>query len=184
MNREQLAQVLRAAATIADDEKILVIGSQAILGSYAEDELPFEAVRSIEADLAFTDDPNALKADRVDGAIGEGSQFHQTYAYYAQGVSVTTAVLPEGWEHRVVAYNREDAAPGRAVCIEAHDLVVSKLVAGREKDIGFAEALLHAHLVSADILRERADLVPRPGAVVKRVRASITKCVDRAQIAG
>ena len=33
MTREQLAHVLRAAAEIADDSEILVIGSQAILGT-------------------------------------------------------------------------------------------------------------------------------------------------------
>ena len=30
-------------------------------------------------------------ADKIDGAIGEGSQFHQTYGYYAQGVGPETA---------------------------------------------------------------------------------------------
>lgn len=181
MNREQLAHVLRSAATIVNDENIVVIGSQAILGSYKEDELPIEAVRSMEADLAFADDPEASKADQVDGAIGEGSQFHATFAYYARGVSVSTAVLPDGWEGRVVTYDRVDALPSRAVCIEPHDLVVSKLVAGREKDVEFAEALLRAALVNAHTLRERADLLPKPGAVIKRVQTSIKRCTDRAQ---
>ena len=40
-------------------------------------------------------------ADRIDGAIGEGSQFHQTYGYYAQGVGPETALLPQGWINRV-----------------------------------------------------------------------------------
>lgn len=37
MNREQLAHVLRAAARIVNDPDILVIGSQAILGSFEDD---------------------------------------------------------------------------------------------------------------------------------------------------
>ncbi len=41
MNREQLAQVLRAAARITDGAEIIVIGSQAILGSYDADHLLF-----------------------------------------------------------------------------------------------------------------------------------------------
>ena len=71
MTREQLAHVLRAAARIADDGAIIVLGSQAILGSFADDDLPDEATLSVEADVAFLDDPDEAKSDRVDGAIGE-----------------------------------------------------------------------------------------------------------------
>jgi hypothetical protein len=154
-----------------------VIGSQAILGSYSEDELPLEAIRSIEADVAFRVDPDESKADQVDGAIGEGSSFHSMYSYYAQGVSVSTAVLPAGWEERVVAYERADALPSHPVCLERHDLVVSKLVAGREKDLEFATALISARLVDPDVLLERAELLPAPGAVIRRVRESIGRRV-------
>ncbi|MFT5140174.1 MAG: hypothetical protein ACI9H8_001814 [Lysobacterales bacterium] len=48
---------------------------------------------------------------------------------------MSTASLPSGWEKRAVPFERDDAKPGRAVCIEPHDLIVAKLVAGREKDI-------------------------------------------------
>ena len=66
MTREQLAHVLRAAAKIASDPDILVVGSQAILGSYREDELPEVAWLSIEADLAFLDPQGGTKkADDV-----------------------------------------------------------------------------------------------------------------------
>lgn len=139
-----------------DDPNIIVIGSQAILGSYGEDQLPLEAVRSMEADIAFLDDPRERKSEAVDGAIGEGSSFHSMNAYYAQGVAVGTATLPDGWEDRVVAYERRDAEPSRAVCLEPHDLVVSKLVAGREKDKRFCNG---AHRCWAD----RSSDVARAG---------------------
>lgn len=150
-----------------------MIGSQAILGTYSEDELPAEATRSIEADVAFRVDPGESKADQVDGVIGEGSSFHSMNSYYAQGVSMSTAILPAGWEQRAVAYPRADALPSQAVCIEPHDLVVSKLVAGREKDLEFATALIRARLVDPNVLLERAELIPAPGAVIRRVRESI-----------
>ena len=66
---------------------------------------------SIEADLAFFDDPDDEKADRVDGAIGELSTFHATYGYYAQGVSVSTATLPAGWRDRLVALATPSTIP-------------------------------------------------------------------------
>ena len=102
MNREQLAHVLRAASGIVDDPDILVIGSQSLLASYDEEELPLAATTSMEVDLAYFDDADDLKADIVDGAIGELSPFHESFGYYAQGVSVRTAVLPTGWRDRVI----------------------------------------------------------------------------------
>lgn len=96
MNREQLAHVLRSAANVAGDGDIVVLGSQSILGTFSDDRLPDEATMSVEADLAWRDDPDATKADLVDGAIGEGSQCHSEWGYYAQGVEVSTAVLPAG----------------------------------------------------------------------------------------
>ena len=61
MNREQLAHVLRAAASIVDDPNILVIGSQAVLGTFDEEELPDAATASMEVDLAYFDDPTEDK---------------------------------------------------------------------------------------------------------------------------
>ena len=172
MRRDELAHLLRAAARIADDGDILVVGSQAILGSYAEDELPEVAWLSVEADLVFLDQHSGLeKADQVDGAIGELSPFHETYSYYAQGADLTTAKLPNGWRDRLVDFDRDDASPARARCLEKHDLVISKLVAMREKDLAFAVALIEAGLVDLDVLRQRVlvlDCVPP--AVQRRVR--------------
>lgn len=164
MRRDELAHLLRAAATIAGDGRILVVGSQAILGSYSEEELPEAAWISVEADLVFLDpDSGRDKADQVDGAIGELSQFHAEFSYYAQGVDLSTAKLPAGWQDRVVEFRPDDSAPATAVCLDKHDLVISKLVAMREKDLAFAMALLQAGLLDVVVLRERAaalDSVP------------------------
>ena len=163
MNRAQLEHVLRAAATIVDDPNLLVIGSQSILGAFADDRLPVEATTSIEADIAFFDDPDGSKADRVDGAIGELSRFHETFGYYAQGVSVSTAVLPVGWEDRTVELATPGAAPARARGRDPHDCVVSKLVAGREKDLAFAAALIRGGLVEPETLVTRIRAVSGVG---------------------
>lgn len=79
VNRAQLAHVLRAAADVAGDGRILVIGSQAILATHPAAELPEGVTMSVEADLAFFDDDDESKSDMVDGAIGEDSMFHQTH---------------------------------------------------------------------------------------------------------
>jgi len=96
MNRQQLAHALRAACQIVSDPDILVVGSQSLLASFDENELPPAASASMELDLAFFDDPTDEKADAVDGAIGELYAFHESFGFYVQGVSVSTGVLPEG----------------------------------------------------------------------------------------
>jgi hypothetical protein len=160
VNREQLAHVLRAASAIVDDHDILIIGSQSLLGSFDEDVLPLEATASMEVDVAYFDDPDDAKADRVDGAIGELSPFHELHGFYAQGVSVRTAVLPEGWRDRIVLWSNRSTGAARAGFLEPHDCVVSKLVAYRDKDMAFAAALLDVGLIDAAILRSRVDQFP------------------------
>lgn len=169
MKRSELAHILRAACSIADDPDILVIGSQSILGSFTEDELPLDATVSIEADIAFFDDPAERKSDLIDGAIGEASQFHESFGVYGQGVGLSTATLPEGWRDRLVPFDASDALPGQPRCLERHDLVVTKLVAGREKDYRFARALLKAGLVDPDVLCARAELLPVIPGIKRRV---------------
>lgn len=160
MKRSELAHVLRAASTITDDPRILVIGSQSILGTYHEDDLPDETVMSNEADIAFFDDPDDSKANQVDGAIGEFSSFHEMYAYYGQGVSVTTAVLPRDWQHRLVKFEPTSAYPAEAVCLDKYDLAASKLAAYREKDRPFVAALIDAGLLSPRKLKRRLKQLP------------------------
>ena len=53
MLRSELAHVVRAAANISGETDIVIIGSQAILGSFDEDELPARVTLSREVDVAF-----------------------------------------------------------------------------------------------------------------------------------
>jgi hypothetical protein len=168
MKRSELEHILRAAATIASDFDVLVLGSQSILGSFTEDELPDKAHASIEADVTFFDDYENDKSDLVDMHLGEDSQFHATFGYYAQGVNVEVAKLPVGWQGRVVLLSSDETNGASGHCLEPHDLVVAKLVAGRMKDLEFADALLHADLIEADVLLARAQMLEQP-VVVRRV---------------
>lgn len=157
MKRSDLEHILRAAAEIAGDAELVIIGSQAILGSFDETSLPDAASASIEADVTFFDDYDNNKSDLIDMHLGEDSQFHNTFGYYAQGVDLEVAVLPAGWQERLVTYTSPGANGATGHCLEVHDLVVSKLVAGRMKDMEFADALLRAGLVDAGLLRTRAQ---------------------------
>lgn len=152
MRRDELSHIIRAAARILDDATVVVIGSQSILASYPEVALPDELTVSIEADLlplGGDDD-----ADKIDGAIGEGSHFHETFGVYGQGVGVRTAVLPDRWKDRLVPL--VDPSTGAVGwCLDPHDLCASKLIAGREKDLDFVEAAVVHRLIDARLVDER-----------------------------
>ena len=153
LNRAQLEHVIRAAATIAEDTEIVVIGSQAILGRYPQ--APAELLVSADVDVYPRNFPE--RADLIEGSIGELSPFHETYGYYAQGVGERTAVLPSGWESRLVGV----ATPaGTGLCLEPHDLVVSKYAAGREKDRAYVRAAIRHRLVDRGTLLSRLATTP------------------------
>jgi len=166
VRRLELAHLLRSGCAIAGDNEVLVVGSQAILGAYDESALPEFVTLSREADIAFLHDPDRQKADEVEGAIGELSAFHDKYQVYAEGVHIDTAELPNGWLERLVTWNLQSSNPATPRFLEPHDLVVSKLVAGRDKDFAFAASLIDAELVDLGVLVERAGLLPASGARV------------------
>jgi hypothetical protein len=163
MTRAELEHLVRAAADIASDDELVVIGSQAILGQFPD--APASLRVSVEADLFPKNHPE--RADLIDGSIGEGSPFHAAYGYYAQGVGETTAVLPDGWRERLTPIRNENTRGATAWCLEVHDLLVSKAVAGREKDRYFVrEAIAHgladegtllARLATTDIAAARRE---------------------------
>jgi len=155
--RHQLEHIIRAAAGNADARDIVVIGSQSILGSYPD--TPEELLVSMEADVYPKDAPD--RSILIDGAIGELSVFHETFGYYAHGVDETTAVLPNGWEDRLVKLENENTRGAVGWCLEVHDLAVSKLAAGREKDLAFVDCMLRHKLIDADIVRARLSFTPR-----------------------
>ncbi len=62
MNREAFDHAIRATGSVLGENEILVIGSQALHAAVAGN-LPPEAERSMEADVAAFDDPDDRNAD-------------------------------------------------------------------------------------------------------------------------
>ena len=169
MTRAQFEHTVRAAGAVLGVSEVLVIGSQAVHGSMTG-QLPIEAARSVEVDVAVRGDVEGRFADLIDGSIGEASMFHDTFGYYAQGVVESTARLPAGWQARLVPFDTPATRGVTAWCLELHDLWISKAVAGREKDREFCRALLQRGAVQADVLESRLDAVP---ALDTRVRSAV-----------
>lgn len=155
MRRDQLEHLIRAAGAILAEADVIVVGSQAILGSVEDDRLPPAATRSVEADLVPVDDADETKSTLLDGTIGELSPFHETFGIYAHGVGERTARAPDGWRERLVALRNANTSGVTGWCLEPHDLVVAKLLAGRTHDLEYCAALIRAGLVDPDLLVRR-----------------------------
>lgn len=151
MTRAQLEHIIRACATITEDDDLVIIGSQSILGEFPD--APSELLISDEADVFPRNYPD--RWELIDGSIGELSPFHQTFGYYAQGVSEQTATLPRGWDRRLIPVRNRRTRGATGWCLEIHDLLVSKYVANREKDRDFVRAAIRHGLVNREILSER-----------------------------
>jgi hypothetical protein len=79
---EDLYHVVAAAAQIVGEEEFVIVGSQSILGSYPD--APESLLRSQEADIYPRNAPD--KAINIEGVLGDGSYFQQTFGYYAHAV--------------------------------------------------------------------------------------------------
>ena len=169
MKRSELERLIRAAGRISGDRELIVIGSQAILGQFPD--APSALLRSMEADIYPREKPGL--ADKVDGAIGEGSRFHEEYGYYAQGVGPGTATLPEGWESRLVRVENSNTGGYVGLCLEVHDLAISKYVAGRGKDFEFTRELARHGMTKKAVLRDRLKATRLESALARVVRGRI-----------
>jgi hypothetical protein len=165
MTRSQLEHLIRAAADLAADDDIIIVGSQSILGQFPN--APPELRVSVEADVYPRHHPE--RADLIDGSIGEGSPFHATFGYYAQGVDATTSVLPAGWEERLVPVRNANTRGSTGWCLEVHDLLIAKVVAGRDKDRTFVRDVIRHGLVNEPTARARLAATALDPAVRRRV---------------
>lgn len=156
MQRHELEHVIRAAGMIAQSRELVIIGSQSILGLYSR--APSELLQSIEVDLWPAENPE--KSDLIDGCIGEMSPFHETFGYYAHGVGPETAILPKGWKSRIVKLNNENTCGITGLCLHPTDLAISKLVAAREKDIKYVEAMIKNSIISLNDLKSLKEELP------------------------
>lgn len=156
MTRSELEHAIRATCDVADENEVYVFGSQAILGQYPD--APQALRQSAEADIALKNRPE--KADAVDGALGELSMFHQTHGFYVHGLGIEAACLPQGWESRAAIVQNANTRGKKGICVEAHDLAASKLVAFRDKDREFVRVLLLEKMVELEKLVTTIDALP------------------------
>ena len=176
MRRRELEHIIRAASAVAEDNELVVVGSQAILGQFPS--APKSLLISREADVYPRNHPE--RGDEIEDSLGDGSYFDATFGYYAHAVGPETATAPSGWERRLVPIQNENTGGATGWCLEIHDLLLSKCVAGRERDWEFVEGALRHRLADPEELRRRVADLPigdevRLEAVVRMVEGVIER---------
>jgi hypothetical protein len=170
MRRRELQHIVFELCERFALTEVFVVGSSAILAVMPD---PPEGALTVtrDVDIIPPNDEDERMADQISFVIGEASPFDIEYGYHAQGVSLKTpSYAPRGWQTRTI-----DLTVGKIVahCMEPHDLVLSKLGAGRDKDLEFAHAAAALGLVELSILLKHLSLVPTTGEHLRLMAARI-----------
>lgn len=178
MKTRQLNHVLRAVDNITNSQhSFLLIGSQAILAHIDPDWFPEleeddTLFVSTEIDVAVLDGDSRIQeavADTIDGSMGALSRFDAEFGYHADGVVIQTAVLCDGWRDRLKPYQADDLRRGAFWALSYEDLIVSKLMAGREKDVDFVRGMCRAmpHYPGLSVVDDLIQSLPEKYDVMK-----------------
>lgn len=180
MTRQELEHIIRASGDITDQYEFVIVGSQSILGTTATPEAVFTV--SMEVDIYPLQAPEL--ADMIDGAIGEGSPFHDSYGDYAQGVGPDKAILPRDWMTRVRRVQNANTNDRVGYCLGIVDLFLAKAAAGRDKDREFCAALFEHGYVTPEAALALTGEMPLDEATHRRLRATIRRWAQAARDAG
>ena len=175
MTRGQLEHAIRAVADLTGERRLIIIGSQAILGQYPE--APLDLLVSQEIDIYTPDRPET--SDFITGALGRESPFERTHRFQVDGVGPTTATVPGGWENRLVPVCNENTNGATGWCLEVHDIAVAKYFANREKDRRYTTDLWRHAMLDEATLLDRIRNAP----VTKAKRQAMLAAVRQDQVA-
>lgn len=150
-----------------------VIGSAAVFASVPNAvDTAVAATRDVDIIPSPTDSSKiAALADQIDFILGEGPDFDNENGFYVQGLDNTTPTFaPKNWLERAIPIRTGGYT---SLCMEVHDLALSKYGAGREKDLAFTRALACGGHIQKPVLLERLREVPTGQAKLELMRSRI-----------
>jgi hypothetical protein len=156
MNPALLRRLAEATDKLLGPERIVVMGSSAFLGNFPEVAALAAIETSKDADLLVS--PCSENDARIAfEALGEGRAFSKKFGVHADLLRPDAAeLLPIGWEARLVALDED----GVIFCLDAYDVAVAKLRAGREKDLSLLSELIKMELLDWPTLEQRLSVTP------------------------
>ena len=133
----------------------VLVGSQAIHG--AVEQVPESVTASFEADFLLDHvAPSDLRA--IGRELGAFSEYQDSTGTHADPVRRSILTLPRNWESRLQPLT--DCGRDVALCLEPHDISVSKIAAGRDKDWTFIGECTVAGIIDVPLLLKRCEAVP------------------------
>lgn len=173
MRKQSLFNLTAEVRKIIGDLPVIV-GSQAV---FAVTDYPPEIARlSVECDFLLRGESFKFR-DKISEDLGIFSEYQVKIGVHADGLGRATVVLPDGWENRLVELKGEKGE-AVALCVEIHDVAVSKLMAGREKDFEFLQVAFQADYLEIEIFIERLKMMlnaPSSEALIPRLQKLIGK---------
>ncbi len=155
MRKSDLFELIREINRISSTEKPIIVGSQAVHG--VTDDLPEIARKSIECDFLFASGKSETLTE-INKKLGVFSNFQIEHGFYADALGLATVILPIDWRERLQPF-LDESGELIAYCAEIHDIAVSKLIAGREKDFQFLNDAFLIGIISVEEFISRARLI-------------------------
>lgn len=155
MRKSDLFELIYKINEISLEEKPIIVGSQAI-HAITED-LPEIARKSIECDFLFIGGKTETRTE-INKNLGVFSNFQIEHGFYADALGLATVVLPDGWQERLQPL-LDEKGETIAYAAEIHDIVVSKLIAGREKDFQFLTDAFRLEIISSEEFISRVRFI-------------------------
>jgi hypothetical protein len=163
MRRKNIDHILRAAADVTKQQKFVLVGSAAVTARAKN--VPLDMMDTKEIDIYAPEaDDIELASELIDGNIGQGSQFHESFGYYGDGVSPATAKMPSDWMERTIEYHSPECPGVVAIVPEQNDVALAKLAAWREKDQSWLSKGVGAGILSLPTMAGRLSRMPPPNA--------------------
>jgi len=171
MNLTALQHLVGAASALADDCRLVVIGSASLLASFPDlgrDDGPL--AQTFDADLCPEpfDETTALMLDQ---ALGESKAFHLRHGYHADIVRPTIfETLPQGWHERLVPVPCVE----KALALDPVDLVAVKVLVGRPKDLCLVRLLIAENRVTWLAVADRVSQIE----LDERLQLKVARTLD------
>ena len=177
MRKSDLFELIRQIKIIISEETPIIVGSQAV---HLLTNFPPEIVQhSIECDFLIIGGKTEARA-LINKKLGVFSNFQVENGFYADALGLATVILPIDWQERLQTLKDENGE-SIALVAEIHDIAVSKLIAGREKDFQVLKELFIREFIKINIFIERVLAVkemPQSSILASRLE-SLEKVISR-----
>ena len=155
MKRWQFFDLIRRVSELTQITEPVIVGSHSLFA--VTDFVPAIVDRSLEADFLLGPHGHEV-IEMVRDNLGYTSDFYKQHGYFADPLGMAVVSFTPGWQDRLQPL-KDDNGQVVAKCLEIHDLAVSKLIAGRDKDLIFLCDLLDSRMILMEALMERAETI-------------------------